>query len=190
MSVPGRTLFNPAGGPPPSNKPSTLNLNLYSEIPASILVSFPSILPQFKHTSLFSVKGLLPGHYTLRLYSPTEILNTFLTLYSIHPLGWTSKPAKTKAEVEEQNRQILGFAISSTLNPIGVSSAHVISGPMSRISSLPLNNIQPDSLSKLGVNIALAFKTDDIAIYHSLNTFTLLTLTSIPRRLTDILTAL
>lgn len=186
--LPGRSLFTLSNSSKLAGLP--VGMFFYSNIPAGSLISFPPLAPAYKHTSVYSPKGLLAGAYDLRPYAPTEVLHSFLTLHTIHPVGWAAKPAKTKAEVDALNSQILGYTISSSLAPLSNSAAHLIAGPLSRVSSLGITSIRPDTLDKAGVKVNLAFKSDDFVIYHALNTFTLLTLTSLPPRLQDILTAL
>lgn len=181
----GRSLFGTEGRPaPPSRFP------LFTPVPAGSLLSFPPLTPQYKYTGLFSETGIPPGDYQVHPYEPTDVLSTFLTIHVLRDSDWKPKRAKTKAEVEDQNRQVLGFLISTKMAPLSHSAAHLLCGSLSRTSGLGLGIINPEVLTKSGVQVSLAFKTDDFVIYHSVNTFTLFALTTLPRRLGDILTSL
>lgn len=179
-----RTLFNPNPEPTPP-----VTLRLFQPLSAGDLISLSPLTHAFKHTSVLACSVLDAGMYEAHPYAPADVLNTFLSIHTLHLPGTRLKPAKTKADVEAQRDQILGYTISSKMVPLSFSAAHVMVGPTTRINGMNLGSIQPDTLEKSDVKVNLSLKTDSFILLHAHNTFSLFALTSIPDRLYAILTA-
>lgn len=189
MSTPRRSLFSQPSAEPVLSAPDFENFSVVTPLPADSLLPWAPLSAAYKFTSLVAFRPLPPGLYDLVAYKPTAVLNTYLTLHAIYPQGVRPTSTKSKAELELQQALILGFTVSSKTNPLSQSAAHVLAGVPSRISSLSLTNVQPDTLSKNGIETQLVFKSPQFVMQHARNTFTLLTLTSLPERLTDVLTS-
>lgn len=189
MDLPRRSLFGPPSTEPAPSVQDYENFSVVTPLPADSLLPWLPLSAAYKFTSLVVFRQLPPGFYDLVAYKPTAVLNTYLTLHAIYPQGVRPASTKSKVELEQQQALILGFAVSSKSTPLSHSAAHILAGVPSRISGLNLTNVQPDTLSKNGLDIQLVFKSPQFVMQHARNTFTLLTLTSLPERLTDVLTS-